>query len=159
MINYHSAIPSREPEDTDVFLAIMKADIPHLAEKYIDYIETSVTQEVCKCDWVAHPDDVGIRAMHCRECTHPREKHTDIGDGVVKCASAIKIDDAIDGTRECECSQYVPRRVRKADENPFCPVHTSVGRVMGFFEYVFKKQGPKETGGLMKSNQERSPRG
>ena len=35
------------------------------------------------------------------------------------------------------CEFYKPRRVKLGDHNPECPVHSPVGRVMGFFEYVF----------------------
>lgn len=115
------------------YLSVPKVDIPEWAKRYVDYLDTSVTQEVCKCEWVAHPEDLAIRPLCCRECKHPREKHGVSGF----CSDVIKWDDAIDGPHACECASYVPRRVRMGDMNEHCPVHSPIGRIMGFFEFVF----------------------
>ena len=35
------------------------------------------------------------------------------------------------------------RRLRKIDEHPYCAVHTHIGRVVGFFDWLFKEDGPR----------------
>lgn len=118
-------------------LAIVKRDIPRWAEKYVHYIDTATTQEICKCEWLVNPDDLEIRPLCCRECTHPRDKHVDQGDNRVSCTADIADD-------ECGCVVYTPRRVRMGERNPVCPVHSPVGRIMGFFEFVFKQAESNE---------------
>lgn len=34
------------------------------------------------------------------------------------------------------------RRLRKVDEHDYCPMHTHIGRVIGFFDWLFKQDGP-----------------
>lgn len=136
MRNYHTSVPLSEMMDAETqsspYLSIVKRDIPQWAERYVRHIETSVTQEVCKCEWTAHPDDVKIRPLHCRDCEHPRERHQEV-DGKIKCVPHTL-------ERECACINYMPRRVKMGDVHPHCPVHTPVGRIMGFFEYVFSQK-------------------
>ena len=80
--------------------------------------------------------------MCCRECKHPRDKHVDQGNNRVACESEVTIrGNALDAfTDECGCAVYTPRRVRLGDHNVECPVHNAVGRIMGFFEYVFTQE-------------------
>ena len=103
------------------------------AKQYIDHLDTAITQEVCKCEWLCHPDDLDIRPLCCRDCKHPRDKHRSIGDNVIACVD------------ECTCDMYMPRRVRMGDLNMECPAHSPVGRITGFFEYVFTQYSKGKT--------------
>lgn len=132
-----------DPMDIPTFLAIAKEDIPKWAAQYVDYLDTSPTQEVCKCEWIVNEDDLNIRPMHCRNCKHPREKHLVANGGA--CSVPFKNDPSdfypdLKAGDECPCAGYVGRRVRVGEQDPQCPVHTSIGRVMGFFEFVFNQQ-------------------
>lgn len=39
------------------FLSYPKHEIPRLGEEYIKLLETQKTDDMCKCDWLIHPDD------------------------------------------------------------------------------------------------------
>lgn len=129
---FEMSVPFDESEKDNLYLSIVKRDIPKWAEQYVHHLDTATTQEVCKCEWLVNPDDLEIRPLCCRTCGHPKERHVNGG----ACTEPHTID------RECEsnCQLYNPRRVRMGDTHPHCPVHTPVGRIMGFFEFVFNKK-------------------
>lgn len=132
------SIPIDKTTADSTVLAIIKRDIPEWAERYVDWLDTATTDEVCKCEWIIHPDDLNLPALHCRDCRHMREQHYVDGTGI-KCVG--QIDASVDG--QCKCTMYLPRRVRQGDLKTECPVHSPVGRVLGFFEFVFKQVEPE----------------
>lgn len=124
--NFQVSIPLDHDVSVPEYLAVVKRDIPRWAQEYVDHVDTATTEEICKCTWDCHPDDLKIRPLHCRDCEHPRDKHDDSGCN--------------DNDGNCICVHYSPRRVKLGDHNPACPVHSPVGRIMGFFEYIFTQQ-------------------
>lgn len=117
-----------------IYLALSKANIPNLVKGYLAYLAETPTQEVCKCVWAVHPDDVDLdteadvcRMCECRAVDHPQEyptEYTHNGRTVSK---------------TMVCNTFKPRRkrVHKLDDHPECPMHTESGRILGFFEYLF----------------------
>lgn len=97
------------------FLSIPKMRIPEMADQYIAWIETEVTDKWCKCIWALHPDDTDVNEGECRICNRPE--------------NAIHVEHS-----------YRGRRKRRVEEHPQCPVHTRVGLVLGFFEWLFSPE-------------------
>src|SRR5262249_30901718 len=119
-----------------VCLSIPKREIPRLVREYLHAIETRPTNEICKCVWSVHPDDIGIGGTCCRECSHPKEMHVDRADMThpIPC-------------KTCGCETFKPRRIRMVTQVEFCPVHTPEGRVLGFFEFLFGEDAKAESDG------------
>lgn len=117
----------------DLYLSLPKKDIPQLAADYVKKLEAATTKDWCKCEWLVHPDDVNVRAMHCRECQHLARNHWAPGGSDVN-------NPVLGNCMECSCEEYKDRRVRKGAESPECPIHTRVGFILGFFLWVYRDQ-------------------
>lgn len=74
-------------------LSFPKADLPELATRYVDAMETERTNRWCKCEWIIHPEDV----------------------------------DKPQGER----------RISRGAPALDCAVHTKIGFILGFFEWMF----------------------
>lgn len=152
--NFHIAYSLMDAKDlaklpVPQYLAIAKHDILQWAINYMDHLENTVTTEVCKCEWIVNPADVNIRPLCCRNCEHPRDAHkADDATGMVLCqgepvkGTFVKFDE--DDEIDCGCNNYSPRQIRRGTPSPECPVHDPVGRMLGFFEYVFTETAKKE---------------
>lgn len=126
------ALPPKQPNAIgDEYYSLPITDIPVLAAEYIKWLELATTKEACTCEWIIHPDDLKIRADHCRICQHPRSDHQDPelseDDSEVVCQQV-----------ECRCIRYMPRRLRRGEASLDCPVHTREGLVIGFFQWAFR---------------------
>ncbi len=97
------------------FFGITPENMPHLVHTYVAKLETEESAKWCKCVWRIHPDDQMIRVGHCRVCNQPRK-------GCMGMLNATHVFTGI-------------RRVR-VDNNPFCPVHTKEGLIVGFVEWL-----------------------
>lgn len=118
-------------QDT-VYLSLPKKDIPNWAAEYVKTLETATLKDWCKCEWIIHPDDVNIQAMHCRNCNHPVNLHQD---------QTTRDDDKqflLIPCKECDCEEYRDRRVRKGAESPECPIHSREGFILGFFLWCYR---------------------
>lgn len=115
-------------QDT-LYLSLLKKDIPQLAADYVKELEAGTTKDWCKCEWIVHPDDAEIQAMHCRDCNHPARYH------LTKDIDAAFIPGPC---TECECIEYKDRRVRRGEENSECAIHTKKGFILGFFLWVYR---------------------
>jgi len=104
-----------ELEYTGEWMSLPKADVPNMITQYIDFIETTETDKVCRCTWAHHPDDEGKEFGKCREC------------------GLSKQDDVHE-----DAHTYKGVRRRKVAEDPNCYIHTKEGLVRGFFEWAFK---------------------
>jgi hypothetical protein len=110
-------------ENGTEFFAVPKDQLPDLAKRYIQWIEMSPTKETCKCEWAVHPDDAGVDVTLCRFCGLTEDEHSQAATG-----SDVVV---------CDEFRAATRRLRMKEEHPLCPVHTKVGRLTGFFEWVF----------------------
>ena len=117
----------------DVYLSLPKKDIPQLAEDYVKAIEAATIKQWCKCEWIIHPDDVDIQAMHCRQCEHPAKSHQD--QNTRNDAGEFLSISCID----CGCQEYKDRRVRKGQQSSECAIHTREGFILGFFLWVYRR--------------------
>lgn len=104
------------------FVSIPTSDIPRLASEYTSLLETALTSEWCKCEWIAHPDDVNVQEGMCRECGNDLADHQG--------PNAADHDHV-----------FAPRRLRPGTPSNSCPIHSKEGRILGFFEWVFKEEG------------------
>lgn len=52
--------PDLKLADTEMraFLSLPVRDVPFLAEKYLNMVETERTNRMCRCEWIIHPDDL-----------------------------------------------------------------------------------------------------
>lgn len=126
--------PSAETGFGTEYLSLPKADIPALVAEYVAKLETGLTSEWCKCEWILHPDDSDIGEDQCRECLHSKVAHQD-SETYSDDGKAIPILCA-----KCGCEQYKARRLRPGEPDDTCPVHSKEGRILGFFEYVFQDE-------------------
>jgi hypothetical protein len=108
------------------FISLPSADIKTLAEKYVAAMMTEASEDWCRCEWVIHPDDVGKKLGTCRECGTKRNSglhHT--------------IDTLPEDKELSDKHRFAGIRKRRGEEADDCPVHTRVGIVVYFFEWVF----------------------
>jgi hypothetical protein len=101
---------------------IPKAGIPELVKRYCAALEIGQTTDWCKCEWQIHPDDVAVPVGGCRNCGEDKSAdyhHEDNPEGHL----------------------FQGKRMRRKDNHPDCPVHTREGLVLGFFEWLFPKDG------------------
>lgn len=127
-----SIVAIGELNQNNIYLSLPKVDIPDLAADYVKALETATLKNWCKCEWIVHPDDVNIQAMHCRDCHHPAITHQD---------KETRSDDGSFMPKlceECGCGEYRDRRVRKGEESKECPIHTREGFILGFFLWVYR---------------------
>jgi len=108
-------------------VTIQKADLMSLVGRYVTKLETQTTDKMCKCPWVAHPDDIELGAFQCRTCTHDRGAHnqTLLENGYTSCT-----------VFNCECAEYRARRIRKVEVSLECPVHSREGFLLTFFDWI-----------------------
>lgn len=102
----------REPVTSEVIgipLTTLYADVA----EYVGKLETEESARWCKCTWQIHPDDVGIKMGHCRDC------------GLTPKAHNTEVLHAFRGVRK-----------RMVDGSSVCPVHTKEGLIIGFIEWV-----------------------
>lgn len=110
--------------DTDgSFFKVSIAKLPALADEYVRWLETSPTPDTCKCEWGVHPDDALIEKDACRICACPKD---DSFHDLAKESLAPEYQ-----------HEYRPRRLRLKEESSLCPVHNKVGRITGFFEWLY----------------------
>lgn len=130
------------PKDRDmVFLCVPQQDIPHLAGEYLEVLKTARTIDWCACKWDVHPDDVdfrpGIDDLLCKMCKsvepeHPVAYETSyIRPGTMQ--ETVK-------TLTCNTFQARQRRLHRSEDSPVCPMHTELGRILGFFQYLFPQE-------------------
>lgn len=127
--------PSAETGFGTEYLSLPKADIPALVTEYVQKLETGLTSEWCKCEWILHPDDSDVGEDQCRECLHAKSAHED--------KEIISEDGKHFHHKPCEkcgCPDFKARRLRPGTPDDTCPVHSKEGRILGFFEYVFQDQ-------------------
>lgn len=118
-------LPPIRPDSYSEYIAIPEFDIRSLAEKYFAAMESGETEKWCRCPWLIHPDDRGLKQGQCRECTLPN-KH-EIHNGLP--------EDFEDGATNRH--NFVGRRMRRMDDSPECPVHTKEGMLTYFFTWIF----------------------
>lgn len=120
-----------------------KLAIPELAEEYVSNMETERTNDWCKCEWLVHPEDEGIDPTVCSACGHPRALHKGLPDEPMACTKRIergKYSETPSAT--CVCEDWVDppkRRLRRGETHPECPIHTKEGFLLGFFEWLAKR--------------------
>lgn len=94
-----------------------------LIVRYVAAMETEESADWCKCTWVWHPDDQGIKPGHCRECRKPQ-------------------DHKVHSVENAEGFHfYQGIRRRRMDDHPMCPVHTREGMIAHFFDWAEKQNG------------------
>lgn len=139
---YEMAGPLSMARLGEEFLSIPKRTLPALVEKYLDELETGTTDEWCQCKWHVHPDDTEVKAGHCRNCTHPNTDHENKSS---KDTFPCMYDNGEDNGFVCSCVNYQGRRQRRMDDEPLCPVHSKLGLILGFYEWLFPKEEEKPT--------------
>lgn len=120
--------PSGETEFPIEYLSLPKVDIPKLVAEYTSKLEVEPSSDWCKCEWLIHPDDVDIEEGYCRDCNHKKGTHDPEGP-------------CLNGA--CECRTFKGRRKRPGTPSNGCPIHSKEGRVLAFFEWVFKEENVK----------------
>lgn len=106
-----------------LWLAIPKRDIPVLVEKYFELMEKGETEDWCRCPWKVHPDDQGTKAGGCIYPGCGEKKSADV--------HRVNMDPGI--------HKFQPRRMRRMDDAPDCPVHTKEGMLLYFFEWALNQ--------------------
>lgn len=139
---YEMAGPLSMARLGEEFLSIPKRTVPALVEKYLDELETGKTEDWCQCKWHIHPDDTEIKAGHCRNCNHPNATHKPEPDQYGNTNYPCTLEESED---ECPCMNYQGRRQRRIDDEPLCPVHSKLGLILGFYEWLFPKEEEKPT--------------
>jgi hypothetical protein len=65
------------------WLSIPVVRLEEMVRKWVDYVETAPTSQVCLCEWLIHPDDTELPAPKQRKkkaVEHPRcPVHTKMG--------------------------------------------------------------------------------
>lgn len=117
--------------------AIAKRDIPRLAEAYFRMLDIALTDEWCKCEFVMHPDDVNLDKTRCRFCKGTPNEHPSDYSVVVE---------GREFTKECLKFSEPKSRKHKVNDHPHCPVHTHVGRLLGFYEWLFPEDDTQPFG-------------
>lgn len=123
-VNIKLLEPINEEDRQGRFFALPSKDIPVLAAKYFAAMESDESKYWCRCQWIVHPDDVGITKGQCAE------------EGCGKPASA-PLHQLIPGATNTH--HYRGIRMRKGDMAEDCPVHTREGMLIYFFEWVFNQ--------------------
>lgn len=108
--------------DMTEFLSLPKLRIPEMAAEFVSWIEIAETDKWCKCEWAIHPDDEAIEEGKCRKCTESKEHDNHVWENIP------------DITYQ---HNFIGRRKRLVDQNEQCPIHTKVGLILGFFEWLF----------------------
>lgn len=111
------AAPSVVPVQQMVTIA--SAGVAADVEEYVGMLETEESAVWCKCVWRVHPDDQNVKPGNCRDCGAAKNVHI-VGEGFHRFAGI--------------------RRVR-IDTHPACPVHTKEGLIIGFLEWMTKRNG------------------
>lgn len=106
------------------YLSIPLVDMPELASKYVVAMETSKSEDWCRCEWLIHPDDTAIGRGRCRHCGEKRDTGIHEPTGVVN------------GWWPEVYHAYQGIRMRKGDQAWDCPVHTREGFLLYFFEWI-----------------------
>ena len=113
-------------QDKQRFIAVSEQDVLPLVEKYISALETEVSEKWCRCQWIIHPDDVGIKPGACHICgaSYGSRVHHGLPEDF----------------ESGEKHHFKGRRMRKGDTDATCPVHTREGMIVYFFEWMFSKE-------------------
>lgn len=106
------------------YMSIPLSDVPELATLYVQAMETEVSEDWCRCEWLLHPDDRGIDKGCCRECNAPKKS---------KVHPTKFTDDA--------SHEFKGIRKRRGEQDMTCPVHTREGFLIYFFEWIKQNAG------------------
>lgn len=109
----------------DITAKFAESELQELIKEYTGHIETAETGKVCKCLWAVHPDDRDIQTGHCRVCNH--EAHPVVEQWE-------EVSDEFN-------HKFLGKRMRLFEQDEFCPAHTKEGLLLGFFNWLEKRNG------------------
>lgn len=144
---YPTAIPEEAwPEDAVMgqeWFAVPREQLPHFVSEYLNMLATAKTIDWCACRWEVHPDDVDLNpdADECKRCGGSADEHPREYEGSYRRPGSMEETVTL---LTCKQFRQRTRRLRRADEDPLCPMHTEAGRILGFFQYLFPPEESEE---------------